>query len=58
MIADTIIKPCADSEFLTTNWEFALFELARTHYAAICIGEEAIVPGLVTLIQFNFRRLE
>uniref|UniRef100_A0A1D1ZHG1 holo-[acyl-carrier-protein] synthase n=1 Tax=Anthurium amnicola TaxID=1678845 RepID=A0A1D1ZHG1_9ARAE len=32
-----VVKPCRDTEVLTADWEFALFELATSHYAAICV---------------------
>ncbi|KAJ0965649.1 hypothetical protein J5N97_026787 [Dioscorea zingiberensis] len=34
-----------DSENLTSNWKFELFELDGSHYAAVCIEKDKIIEG-------------
>ncbi|KAL5740030.1 hypothetical protein ACOSQ2_029210 [Xanthoceras sorbifolium] len=52
--ASEIVVESDDPETLTSNWEFALLDLAGSHYAAICVekdnstGGEATIPMRLT----------
>lgn len=54
------IQPSADPELLTTDWQFALFELASSHHVAICVkksGEmndpKALFDLFIYLLRFS-----
>ncbi|XP_058113748.1 uncharacterized protein LOC131256737 isoform X4 [Magnolia sinica] len=40
-----ILEASDDPKNLTDNWKFALFELASSHYAAICIEKDDCIKG-------------
>ncbi|KAL6005265.1 hypothetical protein ACLOJK_005827 [Asimina triloba] len=40
-----ILEASDDPQNLTTNWQFALFELASSHYASICVKQENNLKG-------------
>ncbi|RZC74338.1 hypothetical protein C5167_049820 [Papaver somniferum] len=40
-----VVEPLNASEDVKTNWQFGLFELARSHYAAICVGNNKTTEG-------------
>lgn len=39
------IEADSDPEYLTDNWEFALFELSSSHYAAVCMERDISHSG-------------
>lgn len=53
--SEIVVESSDDAENLTSNWQFALLELAGSHYAAICMekknstGGEASVPMRLTV---------
>ncbi|XP_042477673.1 uncharacterized protein LOC122059032 [Macadamia integrifolia] len=46
--SEIVVEAFEDPKNLTNNWQFTLFELARTHYAAICKEKDNIFNGEVT----------
>ncbi|KAL0000337.1 hypothetical protein SO802_014118 [Lithocarpus litseifolius] len=46
---DVVVDSFDDPKNLTSNWQFALLELAGSHYAAICIEGDRITEGNGTL---------
>ncbi|KAL9428118.1 hypothetical protein AB3S75_030167 [Citrus x aurantiifolia] len=53
--SEIVVESSDDPENLTSNWQFALLDLAGSHYAAICMekensaGGEASVPMRLTM---------
>ncbi|XP_043721629.1 4'-phosphopantetheinyl transferase HetI-like isoform X2 [Telopea speciosissima] len=46
--SEIVVEAFEDPENLTSNWQFTLFELAGTHYAAICKEKDNILNGEVS----------
>ncbi|KAB1222588.1 4'-phosphopantetheinyl transferase [Morella rubra] len=46
---DIVVDSIDDPENLTNNWQFALLELASSHYAAICVEKDGTTGGKGTL---------
>lgn len=44
-----VLESSDDSGNLTDNWQFALFELASSHYAAICVEKDVNIKGAFCL---------
>ena len=42
---DIVVDSFDDPKNLTSNWQFALLELAGSHYAAICIEGDRTTGG-------------
>ncbi|MCL7040126.1 hypothetical protein MKW94_001148 [Papaver nudicaule] len=42
---EIVVAPINDLEGVKTNWQFGLFELANSHYAAICVGNNKKMEG-------------
>ncbi|KAL5837136.1 hypothetical protein ACOSQ3_014305 [Xanthoceras sorbifolium] len=47
--ASKIVVESDDPENLTSNWEFALLDLAGSHYAAICVEKDKSTGGEATI---------
>ncbi|KAL5834714.1 hypothetical protein ACOSQ4_014211 [Xanthoceras sorbifolium] len=47
--ASKIVVESDDPENLTSNWEFALLDLAGSHYAAICVDKDKSTGGEATI---------
>ncbi|KAL5545819.1 hypothetical protein UlMin_005506 [Ulmus minor] len=43
--SEIIVESSDDPEILTSNWQFALLELAGSHYAAICTEKDKLIEG-------------
>ncbi|XP_077238321.1 uncharacterized protein LOC143879697 [Tasmannia lanceolata] len=42
---EIVVEAIGNPENLTTNWQFALFELANSHYASICMEKDGNING-------------
>ncbi|XP_068647690.1 uncharacterized protein [Aristolochia californica] len=43
--AKIVLETRGEHEDLTTNWQFALFQLAGSHYAAICVEKDTSIDS-------------
>ncbi|KAJ4705277.1 4'-phosphopantetheinyl transferase [Melia azedarach] len=43
--SEIVVESSDNPENLTSNWQFALFDLAASHYAAICMEKEKSIGG-------------
>ncbi|XP_068647689.1 uncharacterized protein [Aristolochia californica] len=46
--AKIVLETRGEHEDLTTNWQFALFQLAGSHYAAICVEKDTSIDNKET----------
>ncbi|KAG9455831.1 hypothetical protein H6P81_000339 [Aristolochia fimbriata] len=46
--AEVVLETLDDQHDLSTNWQFALFQLAGSHYAAICVEKETNIESKET----------
>lgn len=56
--SEIIVESFDDPKNLTSNWQFALVELAGSHYAAICIERAKTIEGgsFSVPMKLTFRR--
>ena len=47
------VEDSEDSENLTSNWQFSLFELDGSHYAAVCMEKDKIADGKKISLLFS-----
>ncbi|MQL94561.1 hypothetical protein Taro_027218 [Colocasia esculenta] len=52
---EIIVQPCRDAEILTADWQFTLFELATSHYAATCVKKKDTSVGGINVMTHSVK---
>lgn len=55
--SEVVVESSDHPERLTNNWQFGLFELASSHYAAVCMEKDkAIDAGMSAPMRLTVRK--